>query len=128
MAVGLPLFDKKQGAKADAEIAVRQAQARREHAERTLRGEILAAYQRFEAASRAVSTLENAAIPRSMQNVETFRKVYELGEIKITDLIAEQRRLLNTTRDLTEALTQKYRAQTDLNVALGAGGLLPEMK
>ncbi len=128
VAVGLPLFDKKQGAKVEAEIAVRQTQARREYAERVVRGEILAAYQRFEAASRAVATLENAAIPRSMQNVEIFRKVYELGEIKITDLIAEQRRLLDANRDLTEALTQKYRAQVDLNVALGAGGLLPEAK
>ncbi len=42
-----------------------------EFAERIVRGEILAAYQRFEAASRAVATLENAALPRSMQNVET---------------------------------------------------------
>ncbi len=128
VAVGIPIFNKNQGAKAEAEIAVRQAQARREFAERVVRGEILAAYQRFEAASRAVSTLENAAIPRSTQNVETFRKVYEIGEIKITDLIAEQRRLLDATRDLTEALTQRYRAQVDLNVALGAGGLLPETK
>ncbi|HXG84575.1 MAG TPA: TolC family protein [Pyrinomonadaceae bacterium] len=128
VAVGLPIFNKNQGVKAEAEIAIRQAQARREFAERVVRGEILAAYQRFEAASRAVATLENAAIPRSMQNVETFRKVYELGEIKITDLIAEQRRLLDAVRDLTEALTQRYRAQVDLNVALGGNGLLPEQK
>ena len=125
VAIGIPVFNKNQGAKAEAEITVRQAQARREFAERMVRGEILAAYQRFEAANRAVFTLENAAIPLSMQNVETFRRVYELGELKITDLIAEQRRLLDSTRDLTEALTQKYRAQIDLNIALGAGGLLP---
>lgn len=128
VAVGLPIFNKNQGAKAEAEIAIRQAQARREFAERVVRGEILAAYQRFEAASRAVNTLENAAIPRSTANVETFRKVYELGEIKITDLIAEQRRLLDVVRDLTEALTQRYRAQVDLNIALGGNGLLPEQK
>lgn len=128
VAVGLPIFNKNQGAKAEAEIAIRQARARREFAERVVRGEILAAYQRFEAASRAVNTLENAAIPRSTANVETFRKVYELGEIKITDLIAEQRRLLDATRDLTEALTQRYRAQVDLHIALGASGLLPEPK
>ena len=128
VAVGLPLFNKNQGAKAEAEISIRQAQARREFAERVVRGEILSAYQRLEAASRAVSTLQNAAIPRSTQNVETFRKIYELGQIQITDLIAEQRRLLDATRDLTEALTQRYRAQSDLNIALGATGLLPEPK
>ncbi|HQU92579.1 MAG TPA: TolC family protein, partial [Pyrinomonadaceae bacterium] len=121
-----PLFNKNQGAKAEAEIGIRQAQARREFAERVVRGEILSAYQRLEAATRAVSTLQNAAIPRSTQNVETFRKIYELGQIQITDLIAEQRRLLDATRDLTEALTQRYRAQSDLNIALGATGLLPE--
>ena len=128
VAVGLPLFNKNQGAKAEAEIGIRQAQARREFAERVVRGEILSAYQRLEAATRAVATLQNAAIPRSTQNVETFRKIYELGQIQITDLIAEQRRLLDATRDLTEALTQRYRAQSDLNVALGATGLLPEPK
>jgi outer membrane protein, heavy metal efflux system len=128
VAVGIPLFNKNQGAKAEAEISIRQTQARREFAESVVKGEILAAYQRFEAASRAVTTLESAALPRSMQNVETFRRVYEIGEIKVTELIAEQRRLLDINRDLTDALTQKYRAQVDLNIALGASGLLPDQK
>jgi len=128
VAIGIPLFNKNQGALTEAEISIRQAQARREFAEKVVRSEILSAYQRYEAASRSVATLENAAIPRSTENVETFRKVYELGEIKITDLIAEQRRLLDATRDLTEALREKYRAQADLNIALGAGALLPEPK
>ncbi|MBX3266281.1 MAG: TolC family protein [Acidobacteria bacterium] len=128
VAIGLPLFNKNQGAKAEAEISIRQAQARREFAERAVRGEILSAYQRFEAASRAVSTLQTSAIPRSTQNVETFRKVYQIGEIKITELIAEQRRLLDATRDLTEALTQRYRSQADLSIALGAGAFLPAPK
>lgn len=128
VAIGLPVFDRKQGAKAEAEIAIKQAQVRREFAERVVRSEILAAYQRFDAASRAVTTLQTAAIPRSTENVATFRKVYELGQITITDLITEQRRLLDTTRDLTEALTERYRAQADLNIALGAATLLPPPK
>ena len=128
VAIGIPIFNKNQGAKAEAEISIKQAQARREFAERVVRGEILSAYQRYQAASNAVLTLQNLAIPRSMKNVETFRRVYEIGEIKITDLITEQRRLLDANRDLTEALTEKYRAQSDLQIALGAGGLLPEPK
>lgn len=127
-AIGIPLFNKNQGAKAEAEIAIRQTQARREYAERVVRGEVITALQRIKAAESAVDTLENAAIPRTTQNVETFRRVYELGNISITDLITEQRRLLDATRDLTDALTQRYRAQVDLNVALGAGGILPETK
>ena len=128
VAIGIPIFNKNQGAKAEAEISIRQAQTRREFAERVVRSEILSAYQRLEAATRAVRTLEMSAIPRATQNVETFRRVYEIGEIKITDLIAEQRRLLDANRDLTEALKEKYRAQADINIALGASGLLPEPK
>lgn len=128
VAIGIPIFNKNQGARAEAEISIKQAQSRREFAERVVRSEILAAFQRFEAASRAVTTLEQSVIPRSTENVETFRRVYEIGEIKITDLIAEQRRLLDTNRDLTEALTEKYRAQADLQIALGAGAFLPEPK
>lgn len=128
VSIGIPIFNKNQGAKAEAEISVRQTQARREFAERVVRSEILSAYQRYEAANNAVLTLQNSAIPRSTQNVETFRRIYEIGEIKITDLIAEQRRLLDANRDLTEALTEKYRAQADLQIAMGAGGLLPEPK
>lgn len=128
VAVGIPLFNKNQGAKAEAELSIKQAQNRREFAERIVRSEVLSAYQRYEAANRAVMTLEMGAIPRSSQNVETFRRIYEIGEIKITDLIAEQRRFLDATRDLTEALTEKYRAQADLQIALGAAALLPEPK
>lgn len=128
VAIGIPIFNKNQGAKTEAEISIKQAQNRREFAERVVRSEILSAYQRYEAASQAVLTLQNSAIPRSTQNVEVFRRIYEIGEIKITDLIAEQRRLLDANRDLTEALTEKYRAQADLQIALGAGGLLPEPK
>ncbi|MCW5960387.1 MAG: TolC family protein [Pyrinomonadaceae bacterium] len=128
VAIGIPIFNKNQGAKAEAEINIRQAKARLEFAERVVRGEILAAYQKIEAANRAVSTLETAAIPQMTNNVETFRKVYQIGEIKITDLINEQRRLLDANRDLTEALTLRYRANADLLIALGAGGLLPETK
>ncbi len=119
VAIGLPIFNKNQGAKAEAEIAIRQAQERRIFAEQVIRNEIATAFLRIEATSRALSILETAVLPRSRQNIETIRKVYEIGELKITDLIAEQRRLLDANRDLTETLTERYRAQADLFIALG---------
>lgn len=128
ISIAVPIFNRNQGAKAEAEIAIKQAQNRRDFAEKVVRGEILATYQQLESAKQAVTTLETSALPRANQNVETFRQVYQIGEIKITDLINEQRRLLDATRDLTEALTLRYRAQVNLNIALGASGLLPESK
>ena len=119
ISIGLPVFNRNQGAKAEGEIAIRQAQERRTFAEQVVKSEIISAFQRIEAATRALSTLDTAVLPRSRQNIETIRKVYEVGELKITDLIAEQRRLHETNRDQTEILTERYRAQADLFIALG---------
>ncbi len=119
ISIGLPIFDKKQGAKAEAEIAIRQAQEKRAFTEAIIRNEVVTAFQRIESAKRALRTLETSVIPRSLENIQTIRKVYEIGELKITDLISEQRKLLEANRDLTEALTQRYRSQADLFIALG---------
>ena len=119
LAIGLPIFNRNQGAKAEAEITIRQAKERRTFAEAVIKSEVVSSFQRIEAARRALTTLETGALPRSRQNIQTMRLVYELGEVKITDLIAEQRRLLDANRDLTETLTERYRAEADLFIALG---------
>lgn len=119
VAIGLPIFNRNQGAKAEAELAIKQAQERRAFAEQVIKNEVATAFQRIEAAREALSRLETAVLPRSQQNIVTIRRVYEIGELKITDLIAEQRRLLDANRDLTETLTERYRAQADLLIALG---------
>lgn len=117
--IGLPVFNRNQGAKTEAQLAIKQAQARREFAEKVVRSEVVGAFQKYEAARSSLMILENSVLPRSEQNLVVFRRVYEIGQIKITDLIAEQRRLLDANRDLTEALTERYRAQAELLVALG---------
>lgn len=119
VSIGLPIFDKKQGEKAEALIAIRQAQEKRSFAEAIIRNEVVGAFQRVTAADRAVNRLQWSVLPRSEQNIETIRKVYEVGELRITDLIAEQRRLLDANRDLTEALAERYRARADLFFAVG---------
>lgn len=119
VSIGLPVFDKKQGAKAEAEIGIRQAQEKRTFAEAVIRNEVVTAFQRIEAAKRALLRLETTVIPRSQENIRTIRQVYEIGELKVTDLIAEQKKLLEANRDLTDALKERYRSQADLFIALG---------
>lgn len=117
--IGLPVFDRKQGAKAEAAIAIRQAMERRTLAEGVITNEIIVAFQQLETARKAVFALETNVLPRSRENIETIRKVYEIGELKITDLLLEQRRLIEANRDLTKTLTRKYKAEADLFMALG---------
>jgi outer membrane protein TolC len=48
-----------------------------------------------------------------------MRAAYETGAFRISELLAEQRRLIDSQREMTEALAERYRALADLQTALG---------
>jgi cobalt-zinc-cadmium efflux system outer membrane protein len=121
--VGLPVFNRNQGAKAEASVAIRQAQQRREYLDQVIRYEVAGAYARFSATDEAILTIQQGVISRAMQNVNTMRAAYQLGQFTITELLAEQRRLLDVERDYTEALAERYRAMVQIQIALGASNL-----
>jgi cobalt-zinc-cadmium efflux system outer membrane protein len=115
----IPIFNRNQGGKEEAAVAINQAQRRREFLEAVIRSEVQTAYTRYEAAQVAVATFEQGAIPRSNENVRTIRAAYQIGAFSITDLLVEQRRLLDVQREFTEALAERYRALADLQAAMG---------
>ena len=117
--VGIPVFNKNQGAKAEAAIAISQARARREFAEALVRSEVASAYARYEAAQAALLIYEQGVIQRANENIHTIRAAYEIGAFSITELLAEQRRLIDSQRDFTETLAERYRALADLQAAIG---------
>lgn len=120
VSVAIPVFNRNQGAKEEAAVAISQASARREFAESVVRSEVASAYARFEAARAASLTYEQGVIQRSNENVRIMRAAYEIGAFSITDLLAEQRRLIDSQREFTEALAERYRALADLLTAMGA--------
>ena len=85
-----------------------------------MRSEVQSAYARYEAARAAVTTFEQGVIPNSIENVRTIRAAYQIGAFSITDLLSEQRRLVDAQREFTEALAERYRALADLQAAMGA--------
>ena len=119
VSIEIPIFNRNQGGKAEAAVAINQAQRRREFLEAVIRSEVQSAYARYEAAQAAVTTFEQGAIPRSSENVRTIRAAYQIGAFSITDLLVEQRRLLDVQREFTEALAERYRALADLQAAMG---------
>jgi len=119
VSITLPVFNRNQGAKAEAQLAIAQAQRRREFAESVVRAEVASAYRRYEAAHASFQTYEHGVIARSAQNVRTMRAAYEAGAFRISELLAEQRRLIDSQREMTEALTERYRAMADMQAALG---------
>jgi outer membrane protein, heavy metal efflux system len=122
VSVGLPFFNRNQGGKAEAATAISQAQRRREFAEAVVRAEVTSAYTRYEAARAALATFEQGVIARSNENIQSIRGAYEVGAFRITDLLSEQRRLVDLQGEFTEALTERYRALVDLQAAMGNAG------
>jgi cobalt-zinc-cadmium efflux system outer membrane protein len=119
VSIGLPIFNRNQGTKAEAALAITQAEQRREFLESVVRSEVASAYARVDAVQKALITFDQGVIARSNDNIRAIRAAYQIGEFKITDLLAEQRRLLDSQRDFTETLTERYRALADLQSAMG---------
>jgi outer membrane protein, heavy metal efflux system len=119
VSITLPLLNRNQGGKAEAQLAITQAQRRREFVESVVRADVAAAYRRYEAAHASLRTYEQGVIARSTQNVSIVRAAYEAGAFRISELLAEQRRLIDLQREVTDTLAERYRALADLQAALG---------
>jgi cobalt-zinc-cadmium efflux system outer membrane protein len=120
VSVSLPLFNRNQGGKAEAATAIAQAQRRRQFVEQLVRAEVTSAYARYEAAQAALNIFEQGVLARSTENIKSMRGAYELGAFRMTELLSEQRRLLDSQREYTEALTERYKALSDLLSAIGS--------
>jgi cobalt-zinc-cadmium efflux system outer membrane protein len=119
VSITLPLFHRNQGNKAEAEIAIQQAQHRREFIEAGVRSEVAAAYARYEAAQSSLAIFEKGVVERSGQNIRAISRAYELGAFSLTELLSEQRRLLDSEREFIEALADRYRALAEIQSAIG---------
>jgi cobalt-zinc-cadmium efflux system outer membrane protein len=119
VAVSIPLFNRNQGNRAEAQTAIAQARYRREFLESVVRAQVASAYSRYEAARQATAIFEPGVIQRSESNVQAVRGAYEIGAFRITELLIEQRRLVDFQREYTDALAERYRALADLQAAMG---------
>ncbi len=119
VSISIPVFNRNQGAKAEAEAAIAQSQQRRQFIEAVVRAEVTSAYARYQAATQSIETFEQGVIARSSENIRAIRGAYQIGAFRVTELLAEQRRLIDSQREYTDALAERYRALADLQAALG---------
>jgi outer membrane protein, heavy metal efflux system len=128
VSIGIPVLNRNQGAKAEAQAAIAQSRKRREFVETVVRSEVASAYARYEAAQSAMATLEKGVLARSAENIRSIRGAYEIGAFRVTDLLVEQRRYVDSQREFIEAMAERYRALADLQSAIGAAVNLGEKK
>lgn len=120
VSIGIPVFNRNQGAQAEAQMAIAQAQKRREFLEALVKSEVASAYVRYQAATSSLATFSQGVLARSAKNIESIRGAYEIGAFRVTDLLVEQRRYVDSQREFIEALAERYRALADLQAAIGA--------
>ena len=99
------------------------ARLRREHLESIVPTEVAVALRRYEAVSRALSVLDRGVLPQSEKNLQVIRQAYQLGQLRLLDVLAEQRRLLETQLNYIDTQLELARALSELERAVG--GNLP---
>lgn len=120
--VSVPLFSRKRNA-GNIEAAVarsRGSQYRREFLERSIPLEIEGAWKRLSSARQAYQTLNDAVLRQAEKNLEVIRRAYELGQLRLLDVLNEQRRLLDTELAGVDARLDVLRALAELERATGA--------
>jgi len=104
----------------DASVArTRAARLRREYLERSIPLEVTAAMRRWRQSLKVLATLDGAAVEQAEKNVAVIRGAYELGNLRLIDVLNEQRRLLDTQLAAIDARADVLRGYFELERAVG---------
>jgi cobalt-zinc-cadmium efflux system outer membrane protein len=119
LSITLPLFSRNQGNIDAARARQSAATLRREYLNDVIRAEITGAYGRYIAARQAVETFEASVIRPAEESVRVLRASYAAGEVRLFDVLTEQRRLIDTQKAYTDALSLEALARVSLERAIG---------
>ena len=119
VSIVLPSRNRNQGNIQAAEARTVSAKYQSQYLEQVVAQEITSAYRRFEAAQRARSIFEGTILDRSQDNVRIIRAAYSAGELRLFDVLNEQRRLVDTQRAYTEVLKEYFLSVVELERAIG---------
>lgn len=119
--VSVPLFskDRNQG-NIEASVAkARAAGLRKDFLEKSIPVEVDAALRRLIAARNALEILGGTATTQGEANLEVMRQAYQLGQLRLLDVLNEQRRLLDTKLSRADATSETLRSWAELERVVG---------
>jgi cobalt-zinc-cadmium efflux system outer membrane protein len=119
--VSIPLFARNRNlGNIEAALAMtRAAQYHREFLERSIPLEVESAWARFTSARQAYQTLDQTVLRQAGRNLEVIRAAYQLGHLRLLDVLNEERRLLDTQMAAVDAKLEVRRGLADLEKASG---------
>lgn len=123
--VSIPLFTKNRAQPAMDAARSRQTQQalRREQLTRTIPQEVEAAYRRWIGARRSLDLLKSGVIEPSQGSLTVIREAYRLGQLRLFDVLSEQRRIADLQISFIDAQSDAARSLAELERTIG--GNLP---
>lgn len=119
MSMDLPWRNRNQGNIEAAVARQHAARLRREQMEITAANEVHAARERWQAARDAAEVFEKQVLDNARGNLRIVQGVYEHGELRLLDVINEQRKLIEAQRSYTGLLKEQHLARIELQKAMG---------
>lgn len=120
----LPVRNRNQGTIAAAAAEKSAATQRREFAELTVQREVASAFARYQSSARAAEIYRVGVQGQANANLDVVRQTYELGSKSLLDVIAEQRRFIETQTGYIEALVNTYQARVEIERATASPRLI----
>ncbi|MDR0843140.1 MAG: TolC family protein [Acidobacteriota bacterium] len=120
VSIAIPLSDRNQGNIAAAANRGRAASYEYNAMRQTVRQEVLTAWSRAHSTRQALQVFKTGVLELSQENLRVIRAAYELGELRLLDVIAEQRRLLEIENEHVDLMKEAYVAMIELERAIGA--------
>jgi cobalt-zinc-cadmium efflux system outer membrane protein len=119
--VSIPLLARRRNLGNIEAAAARATGARslRQHLEAVIPLDVEAAWRRWDAAARSLEILASGVVEQSEKNIEIMRQAYALGQLRLLDVLNEQRRLIDTRLAFIDAETDVRRAFVELEQATG---------
>jgi len=94
----------------------------RQHLEATIPLEVQAAWQHWDAAAQSLNVLASGVLRQSEANLDVIRQAYALGQLRLLDVLNEQRRLIDIQMTYIDAQADARRGVIELERAV-AGDL-----
>lgn len=121
LGVSVPLQSRKRNAGNIEAAVARQnvAKLRIEQLEITIPLDVQTAWARYQAAKNAAAILNQGVLDESEKNLSIIRQAYDLGQLRLLDVLNEQRRLLETEMSYIDAQAELARSRAELERAVG---------
>lgn len=120
VSITLPVRNRNQGNIAAAEARTESARLRSKFVEQIVTQEVRSAYSRYQAAQQALRIFDERVLDRAQDNLRIIRTAYSSGELRLFDVLNEQRRLIDTQRAYTDVSKEYFTAVVELERAVGA--------